>query len=1036
MIHTLSSPDRRLTLFASLALSALIAASPALGQIRHEVHVPAGPLDAALMTLAAQSHEQLLYTPSLVAGRTSPAVDGDLTAEQALARMLAASGILVSRTGPSMLVLRAPGATKPLPLAAQRGGTAAADTGPDRPFVADRQEAGAGAPPAVAAQMPGGPAAPGAATVSEIEVTGSHIRGAAAETPLLVMSRADIDRSGQSTVAGALTTLPQNFGGGAAEGSSSTGADRVGHNGAFGTGINLHGLGNNATLVLVNGRRIAGSGSFGDFVDVSTIPSAAVDRVEVLLDGASAIYGSDAVGGVINIILRKTYDGAETRLMAGSAAGQDGTPREGQFAQTFGRRWTGGGLLVSLELDRRDALNDADRSFAASADLRPFGGADHRQTNAFPGNILAVNPATGVLGPAFAIPGDQSGVGLQPSQLRPGVVNLWNQRLGTDLLPRQTTGTLYVAADQDIGGGLEVSADARYGHRRYRLQLANPVSQLTVTRANPFYVAPSGAASESIAYDFADLPFPVQTGYAETITTTVGAKLQLPRDWQASGYLAFGQEMDVGRSSGNLQITNLNEALGTIADQPGTPFSTAANGFYNPFAGVVGANSPAVLAFIGAGSTYIRNTDRVYTANLQADGALWSLPGGPLKLAVGAQVRRETFTRGGANFVTGLAPTPAAGLDAARNVSAAYAELRAPIFGPDNAQPGLERLDLSIAGRVEQYESIGSTANPKIGVWWQPLEGLHLRGTYGTSFRAPALRELHDTAAFSPALLNQSGALIRVLELGGGNPALKPETARSYSLGLDVAPPRWPGAIFSLSWFKVRYSDRIDRPVLANVLGALSDPTLSHFVTRIDPAHNAADLARITALLANPATSTLTGVFPPTAYGAIVETGYVNTATLNVEGFDMSAAYRIEVGGDQIALATNATYMLDYQQQVTPTSPLVQKVGVAGFPVRVRSRTTIDWSRGRLGADLALNYVSAYHDPLGTRIGAQPTVDLQLRLAAADTGVWRGVTASLNVRNLFDRAPPFYDNPFGVGFDPTNAEPIGRFVFVQLTRAW
>jgi outer membrane receptor protein involved in Fe transport len=995
------------------------AASPQAGADEaQQIQVPAGALDKALLALAAQTGQQLLYRPELVAGRRTAGLSGRYSAAEAAARLVADPNLVVVRVGPNALALK-------------RRATPSAPAGADpRPFVAE--------PNAPIATIPSGAAAPPspaqATTVAAIEVTGSHIRGAPLASPLTVLTRQDIERSGQTTVADALKALPQNFAAGAAPGNESTGGDRTGRNGGFGTGINLRGLGNNATLVLVNGRRVGGSGDFGDFTDVSMIPTAAVERVEVLLDGASAVYGSDAVGGVVNIILRRHFEGAETRLLTGAATG--GGALEGQIAQTFGHRWSDGGVLLSVEADRRGALNGADRPFADNADLRPLGGSDQRLVTSFPGNILILNPATGVSSPAYAIPGGQNGVGLLPGQLIPGTVNRWNQRYGYDLLPRQTTASVYLAADQDVGERLTLTADARYAYRAFQLQQGVPLSQLTVTRANPFYVSPIGAASESIAYAFADLPFPVQSGNVQTFSATAGGTLTLPAGWRAESYAAFGQETDVARTAGNLNSTNVNEALGTIPDQAGTSFSTAVDGFYNPFAGVVGANSPAVLAFIGSGSTYAHTTDRVYSANLQADGPLWRLPAGALKLAIGANVRHETFARDGYNFVSGVTPTPIASADAARNVAAAFAEVQVPIFGPDNRHPGFERLDLSASGRVEHYEAIGTTANPKVGLLWSPVSDLQLRATYGTSFRAPALRELDGPASYTPALLALGADRVRVLQLGGGNPELKPETAVSWTVGADYRPAYWPGVSLNATYFDISYRNRIAQPVLQNLAGALTDPTLVNYISRIAPGVNAADLARITALLASPALSTAGGVFPPSAYGAIVDARYVNTAALRVRGLDLGGAWRRPIGHDELTLSVNSTYLFDYDQQLTPTAPLVDKVGIVGFPVRLKGRAAADWTHGPYAAEVAVNYTGAYKSPLGARIDPDATVDLRLAWTGLAAEGGRGLTLAINVRNLFDSDPPFYDNPAGVGYDPNNGDPIGRYVFLQLTRAW
>lgn len=1011
-------------LTAALTLQAAPAAARAPAPVT-AIAVAAGSLDQALVSLAAQTHQQLLYDPGLVAGRRVGGLRGAFTVEQALARL--APDIVVSRASSDVLVLKAPAAAA-TPTDADR----AEAPGP-RPFA--DEAATPTAPEARSATADATPVAPAATTVSEVEVTGTHLRGVATAAPVLSLDRLQLERSGQVTVADALRALPQNFGGGVSEGNVNAGGDRSGRNQTFGSALNLRGLGNNATLVLINGRRMAGSGTFGDFNDLSLIPSAAVERVEVLLDGASAVYGSDAVGGVVNIITRKDVSGGEIRALGGLGAA--GEPGQAQFSQTLGTRWSTGDLVVAYEYQVRDRLSGADRPFAASADLRPLGGTDQRQTNSFPGNILVTDPVTRALVPGFAIPAGQTGVGLTPGAFQAGTVNLQNQRLGEDLLPTQTLNSVYGSASQDVGDRLQLRGDVLYSSRTFKSHQPPATSTFTVNRGNPFFVSPIGATSETIAYSFAeDLPNPTSSGSVSDLSASFGGTLRLGGDWRAEGYLTFAQATEDVHNNGLLNSLSLSEALGTIADRPDTAFSTATSGFFNPFAGRPGANSAAVLAFIGAGFVDNSSRDRVESVNLQADGTLWQAPGGPLKLALGAQARREALTQTGSAYTSTAAPVAKAPVDLSRDVTAAFAELQLPVFGADNARPGFQRLDISVAGRVEHYEAIGTTANPRVGVRWQPMQDLALRATYGRSFRAPALRETSDLAAYNPSLLNLGAAKVLTLVLGGGNPDLRPETATSWTVGADYHPAAVPGLRIALTGYDIRYRNRIDRPVQANLVNALQDPTLTSFVTRIAPTTSAADLALISALLNSPALSTANGSFAPTAYGAIVDNRYVNTSALEVRGVDLTATYAWRVGSDDVTLATNASYLFDDDQQVTPTAPRVNQVNVVNFPLRFRSRSAATWAHDRLSLTAAFNYQGAYRDALGVGIGAQPTIDLQARFAPPARGVLQGVTVLLNIRNVFDRDPPFYNNPIGVGYDPQNGDPIGRFVSLQLTRAW
>lgn len=1018
---------RRRLLASSVWVLVTIAALPAAAAPDAvPVDVAAGALDSALTSLATQTRQQVLYTADLVANRKALALKGSYTPDEALSRLLAGSGIVARRTGPNVLVLQSAAAS----------GRPIAGSAASRPFQIagasnDTEAPFATAAPSVALAN----SAAEAVLVDEVRVTGSNLRGVSPAAAVRILDQQALERTGQTTLTDALRWLPENFGGGASEGANTSGSDRLARNGTYGTALNLRGLGNNATLVLINGKRVSGSGAFGDFVDISTIPSAAVARVEVLLDGASAIYGADAVGGVVNIIMKRPEDGGETRLLAG--IGTAGEPAQGRLAQTFGRTWEGGGFLLSYELSQREALNGGERRFAADADLRPLGGSDQRQNNAYPGNILLPDSVTRVLVPTFAIPAGQNGVGLRPGSFLPGVVNRTNQRQGVTVLPKQTLNAVFLSAEQALGDRLQVSADARYSARRYKSHSAPLISTLTVTSANPFFVSPTGAASHSIAYSFAEeAPNPVAYGVTETVGATLNAELKLRGDWRAEAFGAYAQETAEVRNGGTLNSAFLSEALGAVTDRPETAFNTARDGFFNPFTGIAGSNRPGVIGFIASGYTFNRARSDVRSMGAQADGTLWSLPAGALKLALGVQARKERLRREGANWFSTLTPVPQTPTDQSRTVTAAFAEARVPIFGGEQARRGLERLDLVLAGRVEHYESFGTTANPKVGVVWAPVGGLNLRLSYGRSFRAPALREIFDAKLYSPANFALGGGQVRGLSLGGGNEDLKPETADTWALGFDWRPERWPGLTLSVSAYDVKFKNRVDRPVQNNLANALTDPTLAPFVTRISPATNAADRALLLSYLESGFLNTGGGVFPPESYGAIVDNRYVNTAALRVRGLDASGSYTFDVGDAQVVLGGSLAYVLDYEQQVTPTSASFERAGVINFPVRFRGRFTADWTKDRLTLGGAFNYIGHYRDTLGARIGDQPTFDLQARLAPATGGPLKDVAILLNLRNVFDRAPPFYNNPVGVGYDGANADVIGRFVSLQLTRTW
>lgn len=998
---------------AGVALLVAAMAAPAFGAARIDeaaaVNLTAGPLGASLYALANQTGVQIIFARDVVAGRNAPAVKGRLSAFEALEQLLAGSDLVVQRAGTRVLMVRPRGSLTP-----------AADTRDAAPAPATLADPAA-APPAI----------DDVTQLSEV-VVGSHIRGVKdGASPVIVLDRQTLDRDGRATIADALAALPQNFGGEASEDTASTGADPQATNSSSASSVNLRGMGADATLVLINGRRLAGTGLKGDFADLSSIPMSAVERVEILLDGASALYGSDAVGGVVNIVLKTRYDGAETRLLTGGAT--SGGASQVILGQTVGKTWDSGHLLASYEHSSRDRLRAADRGFASQADLRPFGGTDHRWSYGSPGNILRPD-ATGALVPAFAIPAGQNGQALRPSDLRAGQVNLENQQADYDLLPRQRRDSVYLAFGQDLIPAITLSGDARLGRRKFRSVGPPANTTIFVDATNPYFVSPDGATSETIAYSFQrELKGSVSDGKAWSTGLSLGAQARLPAGWRLEGYGAFAQERFENLTRNLLHYARLDEAVGAAPDNPGTAYSPAQSGYFNPFVGD-GSNNRAVLDFISAGTIYRKSASQVRSANFKLDGTLLTLPGGPVGLAVGGQVRKEILATRGEAFQYTLAPTPVSPRDAERTVKALFAEIRAPLVGVDNARPGLRRLELSAAVRHEDYGGKVASTDPKFGLIWSPIDGATLKASYGTSFRAPALPELTDPQIIAPTILPKGASQVISMLLYGGNAELKPETATSKALTLDLAPRAWPRFKASATLYDTAFENRIGRPASENILTVLSGAEFAPFVTLVSPAASPADRDRIQALIDAP-NSFAKGVFPTTSYGAIVDTRYVNTGQLRVRGLDVHGQYEASLGRDPLVLSASAAWLIDYQRKITPSASAVELSGRAGSPTDLRLRASAAWTHGAWTATPSINRVGALVDDGGARIKAWTTLDLNVRFEPGNPA-WDGLTVSLNVQNLTNEDPPFYDSALGLAYDPTNADPVGRVVTLQLTKRW
>jgi outer membrane receptor protein involved in Fe transport len=978
------------SLLASLALSPAAIAAPA----GVAFDVPAGPLGPALISYARQAHRQVLYDAGLVDGRRTPGLKGWFSEDQALARLLAGSGIVVDHAGANVIVLKPP--ADPIASAAQQTGAMT--------------------------------------EVAPLIITGAQVRNVAPISPVDVVTRQAMDQRGAPTVADMLQTLPQAFSGVATPATQLLGTDRNGTNDTAGTGVNLRGLGATATLVLVDGHRMAGSGVTGDFADVSAIPTSAVDHVEVLLDGASALYGADAVGGVVNIILRRNFDGAETRALGGFTS--DGGAGDTQIGQTFGHSWDTGNVTFSLEYEDRDALHADQRPYTANANFTPFGGTDEDAFYAHPGNILVPNPATGAFAPAYAIPSGQNGTALTPASFLAGQVNLSNQREGSDVLPAQKRYSTYLSVTQQLSDRVRFDGDVRFTDRDFAYNLIQAVDIFPVTTANPFFVSPNGTSSEDIGYSFADeLGGLKVTGSAENWGSTGTLTFDAGRTWELQLSGAYAQELGHRNEDHILNSAFLSEALGDTPADPKTGYNPAAQGYFNPF-GDGGANGKAVLNFIDSGFIHSLTNSQVATFDTKLDGTLFTLPGGDWKLAVGAQVRSESFQETYRYEASADAPGTQLTGPYGRTVLAAFGELRAPIFGPDNAVPGIQHLELSVAGRVERYPSFGTTANPKLGLLWSPVAGVSVRATWGTSFRAPELTELYQPSSVGPAILPEGAQSELALLLGGGNRNLKPETATSWTTGIDLAPPQTPGLTFSATYFDIQFTNQIGTPVGANIDNVLGNPAYAAFVTPVDPS-NPADLARINALLAA-STSPNAKLFPPNAYAFIVDEGEVNTGGLLERGLDLSGGYDWRLGaGDRLALSAEGTFLFDYLQQVTPNAVPLSLLDTGGEPVSLKGRASASWTHGPIQTTLSVNYVSGYHEAtLGRPVPPWTTADLQILWRPTTIRALDKTSFALNVLNIADSWPPFYETPLGTGYDPANANPLGRVISLQLVKRW
>ncbi|WP_102156013.1 TonB-dependent receptor [Tsuneonella flava] len=962
---------------------ALCMAMPACAQSAERQHydLPAQDLARSVRAVADQSSATIVASADLLAGLRAPALRGEFTPEQALARLIAGTPLRVTGVGDALVLQRVP---------------------------TDRTQDAA---------------APGAGD-SEIVVTGTRIRGRApAGAAVTTIDRNDIEQSGYATTQQILQALPQNFGGGPNETTAATARNGADANTSYGSGINLRGLGPSSTLVLLDGERPPMAGIAGIFTDLSMIPVSAIKRIEVLPDGASALYGSDAVAGMVNIIPRTGFRGLAANVRYGLGDGVD----EWQASALAGTRWATGHAMIAYEYYHRSRLAATDRAYV-SEDLRHYGLGDYRTAAGVPGTITAG-------GQHFGIPAGQDGTALEPSALIAGQVNVSDRYAGADILPSQARHAVFANFVQEIGANVELHGQALFGDRRYDVR--RPTSRnaltLTVPVTNPFYVDPLGTNGPvQVAYNFLnDIGPESGRGYSQAVGASLGADVQL-RSWTVTLGATYGQQRN------GLTVYNLvNTARAAVALTDTDPTS-ALNLF-----GDGSSNNPATIDFI-RGTLTSGGRYHVWSFQLRGEGPLLALPAGDVRLALGAEHRRERYTSDPAGLdITSLTPSvsTSSAFSGSREVTAAYAELAVPLSDFDGGGLAIGRLDASAALRGERYAGIGDTFNPKFGLSWQPVDALRLRGTWGTSFRAPSFLDLRQdsgsTSYFAYPLPDPAavGGVTNALILRGNDPDLGPERATSWTAGLDVCPDTSRGFSAALTYFNISYRDRIVNP---------SSALFSFFTNRdvyapiID---DSPDPAAVADYYASPYFLPLTPI-PASAVTAVVDARTQNLASQRLSGLDFDVAYRLPFSEGAAELGISGSYLIDFRQKLTVDAPSIALVDTIGNPpdLRLRGRATV--SSGGIGAAVFANYVDGYANnasATATPVDSWLTIDLQMEYETESDFVVPGVSLALSVTNLFDRAPPRTAYLLGtttVGYDVENASPLGRIVTLQLSKQW
>ena len=858
----------------------------------------------------------------------------------------------------------------------------------------------------------------------EILVTGSLIRGAqAVGVPVTSLGEQDFQESGAVTVADLLRTVP------------SISVTQAGNSLQSGTGnlarvqsVDIHNLNGGSrvtrTLMLIDGKRFPMGNVFAQFYDPSIIPQLAVQRVDVLADGASATYGSDAIAGVVNVILRRGYDGAMTQLRLDKTSGAD---IGYNLSQLFGRRWDTGDVTVSFETYLQPELKAIERDFY-TFDFTPWG-LDNRTPvrSAIPGiiSVGAPTPATGTTCTnCYSLPSG-NGVGLTWAQVsaNPGTRNLVNPyQYHAGATPTIARNAATITFDQEIMDGIQFVADAFYSNRRDKLysgagfnQGTNSHFTLTIPTNNPYY--PTGApAGLRISYSLIHEIPQVTVSIQVSGRYSAGLNFELPYDWRLETFYAMNEEHDVANMLHYLNANNISAALGnTIASASGVnAYSKPANvpylnAFCDPTAYT--CNSPATLNYVDASTR-----DDLWWHQQQVganfSGPLMDLPGGVARAAVGASFVRDKvlYVQFGSNTtISNQAPYNLSN-SLGREVSSLFGQLNVPLVGEANMLPMIRRLDLELSMRFDHYSDVGNTTNPKFAVDWEPVEGLTLHGSWGKSFRAPSWTEMGElpgrslmainingggatnsvsvcqtvgatplpgsaAAVLNPtcsAALQFQGGIALIGPAGGlaglSRPAgsfITPEKSTAFSIGADFTPNILPGLNLSSTYYRVKITNAI-----ATVGGVLSDPkTRFALVIAGDPGF----ITLRDSLLSNPLLQATPGV-NPASVTFITDGAPRNIGEKVQSGIDFNTLYNWDMGNlGAWRVGVSGTYTTVAYSTGLPGSPRNDSYNaVAGInsnvatQPRMRYRAQFGWSDFGFNVVAFVNYNGHYFHSNGS----------------------------------------------------------------------
>jgi iron complex outermembrane receptor protein len=869
--------------------------------------------------------------------------------------------------------------------------------------------------------------------LARVEVTGSAIRRVQSETalPVQTISRAEIEKTGVTTAAELLGRVSANSNGLTDGASINVGGDQRGFNSA-----NLRGIGTSSTLVLLNGRRMANFASPGDDsgVDLNNIPAAALERVEVLLDGASALYGTDAIGGVINFITRKDFQGLEANVYVGTTDEGGAGKRTASLSAGKGvLERDGYNVFAVADFQRTNPLNTSQRSFIPDLKVEQRLGhllsgytspANIRLTSAQRDHLQEIGftingqPITNRL-INLSVPGCAPPANVYLPDGTGGVdACTYNYMGDTELYPKSEKASLLSRGVIKLGGSHQAYAEVALSRSKtdYTGSSARVTGYLDYSRVPQL----AGTGLDQLDDDFpGELELRMRLNEADQRTSTLtseGVRAVVGLTGTVGGWdydTAYNHSVNTVKDRDTHGYVLYNELLEGIAD-----------GRINPF----GPSSPegqALIDSIQVDDVVRRARGTLDSVDFKFSRALMPMAGGELAVAIGGEARREknVFTPSALllsdNINNDAAPEGGRATSDSRDVAALYGEMLLPFAKQWEAQ---------LSARYDHYEKVGGAASPKIGLTYRPSAALLLRGSAGRGFRAPSMTELYRPTVYSSTATLPDPVYCATVENNYSdcadnwdtrrysNENLKPERSRQFSLGAVFAAGKRVSA--SLDYWNIKRTNLISEIGDDIILGNLAK--YDNLVYRDED-------------------------------GLIdyIELRKENRGAQLARGIDLALNVRgVDTGIGRFGGRLNGTYVLSSEIQNAPGDAFVSNLNrfvTDGVVQRWRHTVSFDWDRGPLSASLQNTFSSGYEDQNtainiddGSVVAANRVKKYSLWDLSGAYAVDAHLKLRVGVQNLFDKSPPYSNQAyyFLSGYDPSYTDPRGRRFYASANYAF